>query len=1276
MQKSVHWRLWPLYSYFLIFVSLFWGFSRYPDLDKKLAMGEGIKVEGVLTPRVILQTNENFNFIINLLIDALNFIAANVYGMSFGIILAGIAKTYFELRSKTQNNVSNSFFKRIFNGWIIGAPLGLCVNCATPLGMTLQKQKKDPLLAITAMIASPTFNIISLVMVFNLFPFRFFLIKVLATLVLILVIIPVLVRNITIDDHGSVCELDYTSGDPLAWKSLNKTLFKNVIEVCKNVMPAMMLIALLGPLMAMVMSKFPVQEILLNDGFITYLLYAFIGTFLPVPMLFDVVMPFTLHTIGLSSGVTMTLMFTLGAFSIFPLLLIFQKISRKLAISLFLSVSILGLLAGLSERMAAGLSFNSYKNEFNLHSMVSDIDSLCRNENNKEDCKNRAFHYLGVFENVKTYCNQIRNENLKSECLRKYGHGQFDKKIINIKFCERVSNNQMQQICIDELISNNLFKEGFSCTEFKNADHQDYCHYQTAYKRALQSNGLVECLNLKDEHKNICVGNVLSPLSEKGELQNKDCDIIGDEKLKIRCLNHSLASQALKNGSDLTTKFSLCPNRHCKMILANQLFKMGETSNFCSNLPIGDQNNCHDQRIFQTAKSGLENNCKKLKNGNLIQKCDYFFMQGKLNLDIRRIFNKYNRPSSDIRLSQRLTSNQVTLESIKQKSFFSNHEKYKEIEVHTYDPRKENIPGFTSKERVDLTPATVDPFLMLFNPFAYGQSISTGDLNNDDLPDLIIPEGNRINIHINKGDFKFKRYELSLKEHFILYVIPSDLDNDGFEDLVVSTYGGGNYYVLNENMSFKKAVTFPGPAEKITSLAATLADINHDGKPDLYFGNWSRGIETGMIYKLKPAKTSKNHLVMNDHPSYRFEYFEEETPGETLSSLFSDINGDHRPDLLSGNDFEIPDNHFLNHKDGFKPITRYSGNIPKTTTFTMSINSGDINNDLVPDLFMTDMPLFFSITDQDYCEGIKDTPSRKFCQTYMKSSPFISKGSFTDCRHFPEKQRVNCRMAAYLKKLIEMKSKDCNSIPYGFTNYRILCKANLLSKNEKPTPNETKVHASKVDQVSRNMLLIGSKKGQFKDQTKKYGVENSYWSWNSRMADLDNDGFQDIYVGNGYIMDRNVTPNVFYQNQQGRKFKNSSKEFGLDDRLHTPSFVIADFDRDGDLDVVTRPLLSPIKIFQNNGNMNNSISIKLQFKMENKQGIGSKIYITYGEKQKLEQFRELKAGGGFLSFDPIESHFGLGSFKVIDEIRIISPKGIESKFKGPFPANNFYKITL
>ena len=142
---------------------------------------------------------------------------------------------------------------------------------------------------------------------------------------------------------------------------------------------------------------------------------------------------------------------------------------------------------------------------------------------------------------------------------------------------------------------------------------------------------------------------------------------------------------------------------------------------------------------------------------------------------------------------------------------------------------------------------------------------------------------------------------------------------------------------------------------------------------------------------------------------------------------------------------------------------------------------------------------------------------------------------------------------------------------------------------------------------------------------------------------------------------------------QGKDFADKTMEFGLDGFMAVSSYTYLDFDNDGDLDIVTTSINGPLWIYINNSE-NNSIIFKLQDHKGNRFGIGSKLVIHYGPDNKYHQVRELKAGGGFISFDAPSLHFGLGKHDQINKIEIFWSTGEQVIINQPFKAGRSYQL--
>jgi tetratricopeptide (TPR) repeat protein len=94
----------------------------------------------------------------------------------------------------------------------------------------------------------------------------------------------------------------------------------------------------------------------------------------------------------------------------------------------------------------------------------------------------------------------------------------------------------------------------------------------------------------------------------------------------------------------------------------------------------------------------------------------------------------------------------------------------------------------------------------------------------------------------------------------------------------------------------------------------------------------------------------------------------------------------------------------------------------------------------------------------------------------------------------------------------------------------------------------------------RSALYRNNKDGTFTDVTLAAGVPNQHWGKGALAADLDNDGFQDLYV-------TNFGPNVLYLNNGNGTFRDATAKAGVGDARWSSAAAAADYDRDGDLDL-------------------------------------------------------------------------------------------------------------
>ena len=179
--------------------------------------------------------------------------------------------------------------------------------------------------------------------------------------------------------------------------------------------------------------------------------------------------------------------------------------------------------------------------------------------------------------------------------------------------------------------------------------------------------------------------------------------------------------------------------------------------------------------------------------------------------------------------------------------------------------------------------------------------------------------------------------------------------------------------------------------------------------------------------------------------------------------------------------------------------------------------------------------------------------------------------------------------------------------------------------------------------------------------------------WGANLADFDNDGLTDIFVANGHVYPQVDNLNVgqkylqrkeLYRNLGNGKFeeiaRNASSDF-LTGKSARGS-AVADYDNDGDLDILVVNLNSRPSLYRNDGGSSNHwIGFRLEGTRSNRSAIGARIEI---EALGVKQVSEVRSGGSYLSHDDLRVHFGLGNATRIDRARIRWPNGTTQELGG------------
>jgi hypothetical protein len=173
--------------------------------------------------------------------------------------------------------------------------------------------------------------------------------------------------------------------------------------------------------------------------------------------------------------------------------------------------------------------------------------------------------------------------------------------------------------------------------------------------------------------------------------------------------------------------------------------------------------------------------------------------------------------------------------------------------------------------------------------------------------------------------------------------------------------------------------------------------------------------------------------------------------------------------------------------------------------------------------------------------------------------------------------------------------------------------------------------------------------------------------WSNGIVDLDNDGWKDLVVARGNVMDNigdisrhfnYAEPNSVFRNLGNGQFDDVSATAGTDFTRPAPNRGLAygDLDNDGRMDLVVTSLGGAVRVLRNvTESQNHWILLKLVGTRSNRMGLGAQVRITTGDGRKL--YNEATTSTGYAASSDPRIHFGLGKSSAVKEIEIRWPSG-------------------
>src|SRR5690606_2818299 len=201
-------------------------------------------------------------------------------------------------------------------------------------------------------------------------------------------------------------------------------------------------------------------------------------------------------------------------------------------------------------------------------------------------------------------------------------------------------------------------------------------------------------------------------------------------------------------------------------------------------------------------------------------------------------------------------------------------------------------------------------------------------------------------------------------------------------------------------------------------------------------------------------------------------------------------------------------------------------------------------------------------------------------------------------------------------------------------------------------------YADQIPAIHPPKLFINNGDLTFTDHTKQANLERSIYAMGLNIGDIDNDSYTDLYIGTGHPDFRALWPNLMLRNNAGKYFEDITASTLTGQLQKGHGIAFADMNNNGCPDIFAQVggFFSDDEywdaLYENPGNNNNWIRLKLIGEECNKSAIGARIEVTIVENGKERVIYRTVNSGASYGASPLEQHIGIGKATVIKSIAV------------------------